>query len=307
MQQNDYTLKKEQIINEFDALIEFSNEHLSKPALDNELIEAFKKLTQKLINLKVSINEPFSIAVVGAQGVGKSTFINLLYNSLFDVGEIMPSTSYENEGIIIKIKKAPDETLLNKARLFNEKFVPIETYDKEEFLELINLENSEKIRENSKFKNTPFIEYYPDMKYIHVMRHGLDMAFSQNTQQLQNWHSLFNIKIPKEKNLIPVAQLEYWIRANERAILFAKKKLENRFLLLNFDDLCENPNKQVVRILKFLEIEKNNELLKKLEVMPKVPKTKNRYKMHNMNFFSDAQIEKVKKFGFKVNYQNNVK
>ena len=39
-------------------------------------------------------------------------------------------------------------------------------------------------------------KYFPNAKYIHVMRNGLDMAFSNNQAQLYNWSWLYGIDIP---------------------------------------------------------------------------------------------------------------
>ena len=64
---------------------------------------------------------------------------------------------------------------------------------------------------NSHIYLQELIDYFPGMKYIHVMRNGLDMAFSPNQLQLHNWHWLFGIdkrdvRMSKEK-----ASLVYWI------------------------------------------------------------------------------------------------
>jgi hypothetical protein len=34
-------------------------------------------------------------------------------------------------------------------------------------------------------------EYYPNMKYIHLIRNGLDMAFSENQNQVKLWDLYF--------------------------------------------------------------------------------------------------------------------
>jgi hypothetical protein len=50
--------------------------------------------------------------------------------------------------------------------------------------------------------------HFPQMRYVHVIRHGLDMAFSNNAQQLQNWGDLFGVTWPAEASQLPQAQLE---------------------------------------------------------------------------------------------------
>ena len=60
-------------------------------------------------------------------------------------------------------------------------------------------------------------DYFPKLHYIHVVRHGLDMAYSTNQAQLFNWGYLFGITaLPECVGQIPVKSLHYWIEANKR-------------------------------------------------------------------------------------------
>ncbi|MFX0076385.1 MAG: hypothetical protein ACFE96_13150, partial [Candidatus Hermodarchaeota archaeon] len=54
------------------------------------------------------------------------------------------------------------------------------------------------------------VEQFKDMKYVLVMRNGLDMAFSSNKKQLHNWGHLFNVNIPNSPEKMPQAALQYW-------------------------------------------------------------------------------------------------
>lgn len=85
---------REKLTDEFDNLIDYSESIIKNKQIDSEIIKSFEDALSKLKTLKHSVNEPFSIAVVGAQGVGKSTFINLLLNSMEEIGEVMPSTMH---------------------------------------------------------------------------------------------------------------------------------------------------------------------------------------------------------------------
>jgi hypothetical protein len=44
-------------------------------------------------------------------------------------------------------------------------------------------------------------QYFKNLKYIFIIRNGLDMAYSNNQNQLINWGSFFNVSIPKSPNL----------------------------------------------------------------------------------------------------------
>ena len=104
------------------------------------------------------------------------------------------------------------------------------------------------------------------------------MAFSKNKNQLRNWGPSLGI-VPNEPD-DPAAALEYWIRANNFAIEEATQLLGDRFLLLNYNDLCNNPEENTRLIAKFVTGEselcnqKQNELLSL--VVP--PVSINRYK-----------------------------
>ena len=58
------------------------------------------------------------------------------------------------------------------------------------------------------------VRRFPDMRYIHVVRHGLDMAFSSNQNQLATWGEQFQIPADLPP---PVRSLRYWIAAQRRA------------------------------------------------------------------------------------------
>ena len=95
------------------------------------------------------------------------------------------------------------------------------------------------------------IAHFPRMKYIHVMRHGLDMAFSGNRQQLFLWAELYDMDPMKTGASEPATALEYWIRANRKAV-DTGRKLGSRFLLCNFDALCDSPRAAAATLIDFL-------------------------------------------------------
>jgi hypothetical protein len=143
----------------------------------------------------------------------------------------------------------------------------------------------------------PFSKFYPNMKYIHVMRNGLDMAYSKNQLQLRNWGGRMGVK-----NLIgPPASLEYWIRANNKAIETATQLMKDNFLLVRFEELCLNSLEEVTKIINFLEISVDEQLLQQLVRIPKLPETVGRYKNENLSVFSAEQLNAVKKLGYNIN------
>ena len=61
-----------------------------------------------------------------------------------------------------------------------------------------------------------FAEDFSELRYIHVIRHGLDMALSKNTRQVRIRGHLFGIEYggPSAER----SALHYWIKANDYAI-----------------------------------------------------------------------------------------
>lgn len=143
-------------------------------------------------------------------------------------------------------------------------------------------------------------KYFTNLKYIHTIRHGLDMSYSNNQQQLYNWGKLFGIQVPSKPELITQASLHYWIKANERVLEYGKQLLGDRMLILNFDKLCYEPRKNVGRLIDFLEIDKSNIDFDNLCRLIKMPKSIGRHRKHEMNMFSKEEIDSVKQFGFEV-------
>ena len=141
-------------------------------------------------------------------------------------------------------------------------------------------------------------KYFYNLKYIHLVRHGLDMAYSKNQNQLKNWGFLFNIKVPEDKSLLPKAALTYWIKANAKAISFGQKHLKNRFLLLNFDNLCANPENEISALLEFLQLNAKSTDISGLKKIPKMPKSVGRYKNKDLSIFDREEL--VKHIGFKI-------
>ena len=147
---------------------------------------------------------------------------------------------------------------------------------------------------------------FPNLKYIHVLRNGLDMAFSNNKQQLNNWGWKYQIYLNgnESENELAVKQLDYWIESTKDAIANSKG-FENRFLMVKHSEFCQNPQQEIDRILQFCEINISSDKLKELYEIPSNPSSANRYKNYNLNIFSHEQIQFVKEMGFEIDTSAN--
>ena len=93
--------------------------------------------------------------------------------------------------------------------------------------------------------------YFPSMRYILVVRNGLDMAFSRNVQQLIHWGDLYGVEKPEDVEKTPCAQLDYWIRVTNDALEKGRRLLGDRFHVLDFEKLWKQPERKVPELLEF--------------------------------------------------------
>lgn len=139
-------------------------------------------------------------------------------------------------------------------------------------------------------------ECFTNVKYVHVIRHGLDMAFSANQNQLHNWGFYFDIDVNELP--LPNASLRYWIEANKFAINLGLKLLQDRFYLLCYDNLVMEPRRTIDALSVFLGIECTD--IEKLVGLVHKPKSMGKHKEKDINIFSDADMKEVTDFGFRI-------
>ena len=138
----------------------------------------------------------------------------------------------------------------------------------------------------------------PNMKYVHVIRNGLDMAVSKNQQQLRNWGKF--IGVAAENGISAASRsLEYWIAANRRAIDICEQLFRDRYFIVNYDEFCTDPFEGVERITEFLGVpitaNKIGDLARQVS-----PRTIGRDRRNTTDMFSKAQVEAVREFGFVI-------
>lgn len=142
--------------------------------------------------------------------------------------------------------------------------------------------------------------HFNNLRYIHIIRHGLDMAYSRNQTQLHSWGDFFGVRVPDSPALLPHALLRYWVESNKRAIALGKELLNKRFLLLNFDELCLNPGQKISMLIDFLGLDTKCVNMDKLMRLPQFPQSAGRYKKYDLSVFDRDEIEAVREFGFTV-------
>jgi hypothetical protein len=138
------------------------------------------------------------------------------------------------------------------------------------------------------------LKVIPNVKYVHVVRNGLDMAYSANQNQLQLWGPRF---IGKECEVSPYYSLRYWCVAHKR-ILTLGESMGPHFLFLNFDHLCQNPGDGVIKLLEFLKMDIPNSQVNSLVDLVKPPASIGRFRQHDIDAFAPEDITFLKQLGF---------
>ncbi len=136
---------------------------------------------------------------------------------------------------------------------------------------------------------------YDDFKYIHLMRHGLDMAFSANQQQLFNWGPIFGVARPVSGEGVPEASLRYWLRANERALKIGKRLGSRKFLPVSFENLCRSPEKEIHRMVRFLDIAVEPARYAEAVALPVPPPSLGRHKREDLGRFGKDDLETLQR------------
>ncbi len=136
----------------------------------------------------------------------------------------------------------------------------------------------------------------PGLRYIHVMRNGLDMAYSANQNQLELWGG----EEPDAAGGFPPAlSLAYWCRVHRR-ILVAGASMGKDFLLINYDEFTSVPCEGVLRLTRFLGIDAAEAELQRLAGLVRIPATVGRFRQHGLAHFAPADVAFVRQLGFAV-------
>ena len=138
----------------------------------------------------------------------------------------------------------------------------------------------------------------PGLKYIHVMRHGVDMAFSRNQNQLAFWGEAMLGRKPDLES--PRDSLSYWCEVSRRTRAVADNQLKDRFLLLDFDRLCKSGEPELDQLLHFLSIDSANVDRQSLLTMIRVPESAGRFRQHDLAVFRQEDLAYVRSLGYQL-------
>jgi hypothetical protein len=144
----------------------------------------------------------------------------------------------------------------------------------------------------------PFLfQALPNMKYVHIVRNGLDMAFSTNQNQLDVWGDLL-LGRPIDAHA-PNDAFDYWCCVHERLLAFLPKARE-QILIVRFESLLQQPDPILETLSDFIGIQVNDEALERWRAAISTPITLGRYaKAHHLPM-DERQAALLEQFGYLV-------
>lgn len=92
---------------------------------------------------------------------------------------------------------------------------------------------------------------FPRFKFVHLIRSGLDMAYSDDRWQLQTVGDL--VLTDEERGYDERLQsMAYWRKVNASAANYGEEELAPRYLRIRFEDLCAEPARVCQELGQFL-------------------------------------------------------
>jgi hypothetical protein len=137
---------------------------------------------------------------------------------------------------------------------------------------------------------------FPGMKYIHVMRNGLDMALSKNQNQLRLWGRYFFGA--EDYAVSPRWSLKYWCLVHRRIVRLGEQRMREKYMLLNYDAFCAAPQEHLRHLLRFLDLAVSKSTEASLAALVWRPSSIGRFKQYDPYQFDPEDLECIKSFGF---------
>ncbi len=144
-------------------------------------------------------------------------------------------------------------------------------------------------------------EFYPGFQYVHLIRNGLDMAYSGNQSQALNWAERIGVKLEldADRRVTPASMFAYWLSANEQALDSGAQFLPGRMHLVRYEALCEEPIEEIAKLMKFLGIQLSAAAIQDLAAKVSAPSSVNRYEQRSWrDQMTNQQLDRLGRLGY---------
>jgi len=93
-------------------------------------------------------------------------------------------------------------------------------------------------------------EAFPDMRFVHVVRDGRDIAlgnpFVANNQYVDAYLRVDERGLSPEEKMIL-----FWGRSNEKAMKYGAQRMGASYLLMRWEELCRRPQAMATEVIRF--------------------------------------------------------
>ena len=137
-------------------------------------------------------------------------------------------------------------------------------------------------------------KYYRNARYLLVLRNGLDMAYTQNVQQMVHWGKRYQID---SKDLSPKNKFDYWYKSNRATINLIKEFYPKNFLVLKLEDLCSVKEKKIMQLLSFAGLD-SSKIPLEIWNIPKLPASSGRYHQQDTSWVDTSVKNKLAEIGY---------
>jgi hypothetical protein len=141
--------------------------------------------------------------------------------------------------------------------------------------------------------------HFPELVYVHVLRHPLDMAFSGNRNQLRLWGPSVGLAHTHDTLEEANNQLRWWLISTE-LVCDRAAALGDRFSLLRFEDFCHDPTKPLAGIADAAGIETGSTMLDTASKGIATPSTTGRWRGESWQALDPGLRRAAGAYGFDV-------
>jgi len=138
------------------------------------------------------------------------------------------------------------------------------------------------------------LEVESRLRYIHVRRNGLDMAYSANQNQLAFWGAIF---LGRDIERSPRDSLSYWCAVDRRITAIAHR-FPDRVLLVDFDRFCREPVPAIHEILRFCGRAVHDAVIDRFASGVYAPESVGRFRTTPTSDLNPADIDYVAGLGY---------
>jgi len=137
------------------------------------------------------------------------------------------------------------------------------------------------------------------MRYVHVIRNGVYMAYSANQAQVSRWGRYFGVDV-EDGSPTPRDSLDYWIAANELAMTRGRALGPDAFLMVNYDQLCAQPAVVVPLLAAFLGFDPPPAQIDELVALPRAARPPALTRTQMEDEFGEERLSRVRGLGFSL-------